>query len=134
MKKALRRQKGFTLIEVIVTIVLVALVGTVVFTYLGNILTRSHEPLGQVKDLTEAVAALEKFNAEYRKYYNDEITWAGTGGFVEFNPAGGFDGIDITKRDNITELDPAKAGVLFEVQEVTVTKNSQSISALFTQK
>lgn len=130
MKKALRRQKGFTLIEVIVTIVLAALVGTVVFTYLGNILTRSHEPLGQVKDLTEAVAALEKFNAEYRKYNNDEITW---GKFVAFDPAG-FDGVVITKADVTATYAGVTMGVDFDIQEVTVTKNSQTIHQLFTER
>lgn len=130
MKKALRRQKGFTLIEVIVTIVLAALVGTVVFTYLGNILTRSHEPLGQVKDLAEAVAALEKFNAEYRKYNNDEITWDE---FVAFDPAG-FDGVGITKADVTATYAGVTMGVDFDIQEVTVTKNSQTIHQLFTER
>jgi prepilin-type N-terminal cleavage/methylation domain-containing protein len=68
--KARLDQKAFTLIEVIITIVVAALMGVVIFTYMGNVLTRSSEPVEMVKDLGQAVEIVEEITAKYEEYQN----------------------------------------------------------------
>lgn len=122
MMREQKKQKGFTLIEVIVTIVIAALVGLVVFAYLGNTLTRSHEPIGLVQDLGEAMAVMEGFASEYNRYLRSEgsVSWT-----------------DFT--DKLTAADepiPNLRGTGsfsndIDVLKVTVTRNGQTVFALF---
>jgi len=95
MKKSLEKQKGFTLIEVIVTIILAALAGVVVFTYLGNALTSSHIPLQQVKGLAEAVEGMEGIIVEYQEYLKggrEPIAWTNfTSSMEEINEGNLYD-------------------------------------------
>lgn len=121
MNKTAQKQKGFTLIEVIMTIIIASLAGLVVFTYLGNVLTRSAEPLHQVKALAEAVEVMEGFAAEYRRYLAEDVAW---GTFTATLTGAGISAVQL-------ENDPFN--VTFEVYEVTITRNNQTISALFTQ-
>jgi len=123
MKKALQKQKGFTLIEVIVTIVLAALAGLVVFAYLGNVLTKSHIPLEMAKDLAETVQVMEEIVFEYQEYLK-----------------GGREPSDWEAFKLSTGATPVTAGPLFdaaesrfEIYEVTVENENQRISAFFTQ-
>lgn len=118
-------QKGFTLIEVIITIIIVALAGTVIFTYLGNVLTRSHEPIALVRDLAEAKEDMEELVADYQRYFRGNITWS------EF--------VSIVDDSNVqkTELHGSSGtefeDVDFEVLGITVTRGDQSVFALFTE-
>ncbi len=124
MTKALQKQKGFTLIEVIVTIILAALAGVVVFTYLGNVLTKSHIPLEQVKGLAEAVEGMEEIIVEYQEYVKggrDTADWSAFKSTVSGALVG---------EGNLY----VEAAGLFEIYKVTVTgSNNQKISAIFTQ-
>ena len=52
--------RGFTLIEIIVTIILMAIMGFMAAQLIATTLRGSAESAGQIKDLTEATSALEE--------------------------------------------------------------------------
>ncbi len=126
MKASPKNQRGFTLIEVIITIILFALAGTIVFTYLGNVLTRSHEPIVLARDLAEAKEALEEFASEYHRYraesgydwddFKAALTDAGySDDLVDGNDHPDFDGLD------------------FEVIELSITRGDHTLTTLFSE-
>jgi prepilin-type N-terminal cleavage/methylation domain-containing protein len=124
--KARLDQKAFTLIEVIITIVVAALMGVVIFTYMGNVLTRSSEPVEMVKDLGQAVEIVEEITAKYEEYQNFELTW------TEFKAALTNAGIQWSVLEKSgTDFDDAAFD--FEVLSVTATINNHSILVLFTE-
>lgn len=66
MKKRINTAaSGFSLIEVIITIVVVAIVGTMLFTYFGTSITRSSDPIFRLKAATRLNAVLERISADY---------------------------------------------------------------------
>ncbi|MFO8090498.1 MAG: type II secretion system protein [Desulfatiglandaceae bacterium] len=123
--KARLDQKAFTLIEVIITIVVAALMGVVIFTYMGNVLTRSSEPVEMVKDLAEAVEVMEEVTLEYEKYLSEDNTsWSDFKTEVNAVIDSGTDQVNDVSDDLGTSPD-------YEVIEVVITRNNHSISALF---
>ena len=52
--------RGFTLIEIIVTIILMAIMGFMAAQLIATTLRGSAESAGQIKDLTEATSTLEE--------------------------------------------------------------------------
>jgi prepilin-type N-terminal cleavage/methylation domain-containing protein len=58
---------GFTLIEVIVTLVIAAIMGTMLVTLMGKNLTGSAVPVGLVGDQYKIVQEMEKITSEYRE-------------------------------------------------------------------
>ena len=52
--------RGFTLIEIIVTIILMAIMGFMAAQLIATTLRGSAESAGHIKDLTEATSALEE--------------------------------------------------------------------------
>jgi prepilin-type N-terminal cleavage/methylation domain-containing protein len=127
MKSDVRRQKGFTLIEVMITIIIVALAGLVVFTYLGNILTKSHIPLEHTRDLAESVEAMEEIVVEYSEYVKggrDSSEWSNFISVISGEE-------ELTSGDLVVLRDDA--GLDFDIYKVTVTRNNQTITALFTE-
>lgn len=120
MKNSLQEQKGFTLIEVIVTIIIAALMGVAIFTYMGNVLTRSHEPIVMVRALAEAMESMEEVVVEYNEYIRggrDPGVW------TDFKAQGA----EVTGA-----VDWPNDGGL-EIIEVTITVDNQTIRAIFTQ-
>lgn len=66
MKKRINTAiSGFSLIEVIITIVVVAIVGTMLFTYFGTSITRSSDPIFRLNAATRLNAVLERISADY---------------------------------------------------------------------
>jgi len=75
----MKTKNGFTLIEVIVTIVISAIVGTLILSYLGNSLTQSGAPLARFQQATGLHKAMEIITADYRKNYKPPIWKPATG-------------------------------------------------------
>jgi prepilin-type N-terminal cleavage/methylation domain-containing protein len=59
-------QKGFTLIEVIVTLVVAAILGTILVQFMGTSLTRSAEPIIMVQEGFSLSEVMEKMTAHYK--------------------------------------------------------------------
>ncbi|MDO9515298.1 MAG: type II secretion system protein [Syntrophales bacterium] len=64
-------QKGFTLLEFIVTLVLVAIVGTMVVSFMGTPVTQSGRSVTWMKEEFELSQAMERMLADYREALND---------------------------------------------------------------
>lgn len=63
-----RSEKGFTLIEVIITLTIAAILASFLVTFMGTAVTRSSDPLNQAKNLATAEAALERVSSNYATY------------------------------------------------------------------
>ena len=63
----MKSSKGFTLIEVIVAITLIAIAAALFVTYLGTSLTKSPVPAGLVRNQYGLIEQMELFNNQYRQ-------------------------------------------------------------------
>jgi prepilin-type N-terminal cleavage/methylation domain-containing protein len=67
--------KGFTLVEVIVTIIATAILGAIFFNFMGTAMSKSTRAVELVRDEAGAEATLERIIADYvLKINNDSIT------------------------------------------------------------
>lgn len=115
-----QNEKGFTLLEIIVTLVIVAVVGTMVFTFLRGTVVPSSEPVFMVQDLAKAQAIMEENAAEYSKYLSGEISdWDELKSILTG-----------TKQEVQDEIEDEYD---FEILEVTISFGDQKISALFSE-
>ena len=86
--------RGFTLIEIIVTIILMAIMGFMAAQLIATTLRGSAESAGQIKDLTEATSTLEEciayLNTEamQQKAASDLITDKGLEALLEAQSSG----------------------------------------------
>ena len=60
-----KREKGFTLLEIIVTLTIAAILGTILVTYMGTALTKSGEPVVRTKQMYELQQVMENIKATY---------------------------------------------------------------------
>jgi len=60
-----KTEKGFTLIEVIVTLVVAAILGAFLVSFMGTALTKSGEPVARAKQLYELQQVMENIKATY---------------------------------------------------------------------
>jgi prepilin-type N-terminal cleavage/methylation domain-containing protein len=115
-----RNRLGFTLLEIIVTLVIVAVVGTIVFTFLRGTVVPSSESVFMAQDLAEAQAIMEENAAVYSKYLSGEISsWDELTGSLSG-----------AKQEIQEEIDDDYD---FEILEVTISFGDQKISALFSE-
>jgi prepilin-type N-terminal cleavage/methylation domain-containing protein len=135
MRKTLQRRidhDGFTLLEITITIILAAILGTILFQFMGSVLTNSGESVIKVQDGFELSAVMERITADYRELISQDTdplgtlktridaglygTYAGTTSWVTFNG---------TNEDDDTSGD-------HHVLKVTVSIGGQSLTSLFT--
>ncbi len=80
MKKILNihtRESGLTLLEIIVTFIIAAFLGTMLVEYMGTSLIRGGESVILVQDGFSLSGVMEKITADYeREYLNDNYTFA----------------------------------------------------------
>ncbi len=63
------KMKGFTLIEFILTITIMAIVGTMMYTFMGSSVTKSSIPLGRLQASFTLQKVMENITADYPKNY-----------------------------------------------------------------
>lgn len=71
--KRMKKNGGFTLIEVIVTLILASILGTMLVTFMGSTLTGSVQPLLRVQQANTAGQVMENITADYNKLNADDI-------------------------------------------------------------
>ena len=133
MKKAMqikRSEKGFTLIEVIVTIVVAAILGTFLVTFMTSV-PKSVNPVIQTRNLAAAQAVMEKITADYERYIRGEP------GAPDWTVIGA-EGVIIDSTTS-TPLITYSGGAItnmpvFTEREVTVTVGDQKLVSYFTIK
>jgi len=67
------KSAGFTLVEVIITIVIAAIVGAMLVTVLGTSMTRSSDPIFRMQTSFSSQRVIENFLTAYEKYYAGDL-------------------------------------------------------------
>ena len=75
-QRALAKQRGFTIIEVIVTIVVGAIIGVVFFSYMGTQLSRSGDPVTIARAEGAAEMWMERIISDYVQEMNTPVTYS----------------------------------------------------------
>ena len=69
MKSSLRNsQPGFTLLEIIATLIIALILGSLVYTYFGSAFTESGTPITRLKSAFELHKAMENITADYNNH------------------------------------------------------------------
>lgn len=71
MKKLMnnvKKEKGFTLLEVIVTLTVAAIMASFLVTFMGTAISKSSDPIKQTRDLGSSIQSIEIVSAAYNCY------------------------------------------------------------------
>ena len=140
MNTALKNKKGFTLLEVIVTFIVAAIMGTIFLQLMGTSMQQSYEPVTMVQDGFSVNEIMEKMNAHYRfrlltstsNPLEDFKTDVENGNIIANTPYFG----DYTyqtqyiKFSGAAEVPDASADP--RILKITITHGEQRLSAIFT--
>jgi len=66
--KSLARQSGFTLLEVIVTLIVASILSVIFLEFMGTTVQKSYEPINMTQSSLDVNEIIEKMNADYRKH------------------------------------------------------------------
>lgn len=66
--KNLKNKNGFTLLEVIATITVAAILGTFLIAFMGSAVSKSADPVNQIRDLNVSQKNIEQYSALYAEY------------------------------------------------------------------
>ncbi|NLX53214.1 MAG: type II secretion system protein [Deltaproteobacteria bacterium] len=72
-KRAEWNIKGFTILEVIITLVAVAVVGAMMFNTLGTSMMKSSDPIFRMQTSLSLQQIIENFVTAYEKYYAGDL-------------------------------------------------------------
>jgi len=129
----MNNERGLTLLEIVITFILAALVGSMLVEYMGTSLTRGGEAVMMVQDGFSLNSVMEKITADYEDKYKkgsydfstfksniDNNTpnygnYTAVTGYITF--VGGTETPDTSGDNNLLK--------------VTITNNNQSLTALF---
>ncbi len=136
---SITNDRGLTMLEIIVTIVVAAILGTVLVRVMGTGLTRSSVPITLLQNTYSINQIIEEMTADYEELYENvnekeyDISTLKT--YIETNSPNygpySVDEIDYIKFDasNIQELDLTGDN---NILKVTISSNNQSLTVLFT--
>ena len=71
--KRMKKNGGFTLIEVIVTLIVAAILGTMLVTFMGTTMTGSVQPVLRVQNANTAGWVMENIITDYNRLNSDDI-------------------------------------------------------------
>lgn len=124
MKKLIQKtfsEKGFTLIEIIVTITIAAILGSILISFMGNSIINSAAPVTETRNLGNSIGEMERYTAAYRDYLSGGRTWD------VFKADVGCSGSSCL----VTNGDLHSAN--FQTLKTTVTSNNQKLIVYFTE-
>jgi prepilin-type N-terminal cleavage/methylation domain-containing protein len=134
-RKSERSSSGFTLIEVIVSIIIVAILGTFLVSYMAGGITKSSLLINTVKQEFEIFKVMEQITADYQKKVpssSSELLSFESNITSEYNTNGvtvscAF--INIDRTDGTFSSSDSTNGLILRVM---LQKGDQSIAAFFT--
>jgi prepilin-type N-terminal cleavage/methylation domain-containing protein len=148
MHRSHQHQKGFTLIEIVVTVVVAGILGVLFLQVMETNLTGSIEPLRGVRDTFSLNQVMERITADYRNLISDSLTPLATlkgrignqGDEIENGMYGSY---TVTYNDYIVFDDSDGDDVFDEVHDtgsggykmlrVTISLGDQRVTSLFTE-
>jgi prepilin-type N-terminal cleavage/methylation domain-containing protein len=124
--------KGFTLIEVIITIVIMAVAAAAFLAFFGKAFTGSAVPVGQVWSQYKLIRQMETITSNYRDQITNNTSFSLTAFKTSYIDGKGYD-VDDTKTGLITL--PSSDGLYTtqNVLRVTLTDGKQTLMSIFTQ-
>jgi prepilin-type N-terminal cleavage/methylation domain-containing protein len=123
-----RSQRGFTLIEIIVTLILVGVSAAIMFPVLGTNLIRSAEPVNRLNDHQQLIQEMDKWTGIYRdEIRNNSLDITNFKTNVDSNA---------NYLDNTAYINSFNGGVYAtqgtnKIIRVTLNNNGQTLVALF---
>ena len=136
-------RKGFTLIEIIVTIILAAIMGTIFIQFMSKSLTKSAEPIRLVQKSYSLNQIIEEITADYKNLLDsgsDTVlttlkTYIENGNISGNNPYYG----QYTQQTNFIAFDESNNEISDtsgdnRILKATIASDNQSITVLFTKK
>jgi prepilin-type N-terminal cleavage/methylation domain-containing protein len=123
--------KGFTLIEVIITIIIMAIAAAAFLQLFGTAFTGSAVPATEVKSQYQMIQQMETFTSQYR----DQITNNASFDLATFesNYIDGKPYVDSTKTGLIPLTSSDGLYTTQPVLRVTLTDGKQTVMSIFTQ-
>ncbi len=132
-------QKGLTILEIIVTIVIAAILGTVLVQVMSTSLTQSSVPITLLQNTYSINQIIEEMTADYEELYENvnekeyDISTLKT--YIETNsPNYGTYSVDEIKyiRFNASNIEEDDGTGDDNILKVTISSNNQSLTVLFT--
>ncbi|MGP8154897.1 MAG: hypothetical protein ACLQBQ_12315 [Smithella sp.] len=128
----MRFSKGFTLIKVIVTIVIMAIAAACIVAIIGKAFTSSGIPAGQVLSQYNMIKQMETITSQYRNQITSNPTTFNLTTF-ESTYVTGQQYVDSTHTGLITLASSDGSYTTANVLQVTLTDGTQIVMSIFTQ-
>lgn len=140
----LTKNQGFTLLEVVITLIVGSILGAILVQFMGTSMKNSFEPVIMVQNANGALEIMEKLNSDYKMrlltstdnplhdFKGDvEGGWiiGNTPYFGVYTPVTKYITFDVVTNVEDVAPDPAPHP---RVLKVTITHGGQSLTALFT--
>ena len=128
---------GFTLLEVIITLVVASILGAILYQFMGTSLTQSSVSVVGAKDQFELNGVMEKMTADYKNFVvTGTITLADFKTDIENNtphPGGSYGVYTVEYSGYITfNTDGTETTGGTSILKVTIKKGEQTLTTLFT--
>ena len=135
----MKNENGFTLIEIIITIIVASILGSIAYQFMGTGMVGSAVPVNRVKDQFVLNGIIEEMTADYRNFVvisNSISQELGDTNLIDFKKD-----VDSGKYGNGYEIECASRYIQPEdpdlnqgerILEVTLKKGDQTVTALFT--
>jgi len=124
--------KGFTLIEVIVTIIIMAIAAAAFLAFFGKAFTNSGIPVGQVFSQYKLIKQMETITSQYRNQITSNPTSFDLTTF-QSTYVNGQQYVDSTNTGLITLTSSDASYTTANVLRVTLTDGKQTVMSIFTQ-
>jgi prepilin-type N-terminal cleavage/methylation domain-containing protein len=146
MDHPMKKDSGFTLIEIIVTLIVASILGTIVATFMGSTMTGSVQPLLRVQQAGTAGKVMENITTDFNKLNSEDYTNGTTVALstlkarIDARPATTLYGANyviayndyVVLNNNGTTAPIADGTGNNRTLRVSITQGSQTLTTLFT--
>ncbi|MDI9570434.1 MAG: prepilin-type N-terminal cleavage/methylation domain-containing protein [Pseudomonadota bacterium] len=131
--------RGFTLLEIIITLIIAAIVGSMLIPYIGTNLTRSSMVVVSVQQQQQLVQVMENITADYKRLQIADasplstlVSRVGPAGSNQDNSYGKYS-VVVNRRISFTTGNPAteQEDANGKMQKITISYQGQNLTALF---